>query len=109
MTDQRLPSDRIRTGAVILLATLLAAANFLVSVFLVVMAVPGSGELGPGFKIISTTFLLGNIGLLAFVLWASRSPRKRTQVIALVLQLLTVPLCLGTALAVMYAVGVNDL
>lgn len=103
------PTRRFRTGAMVAISILLAVLNAFFSLIMVVMAVPGSGTIGPGFKIIGTTFLLGNVALFGCALFSSLNQRRRIQVIGLVMQFLTLPLCFGVALFVMYILGISDL
>lgn len=109
MTDDRIPANRFRTGVLIVLSVLVALANAALSLFFVVMAIPGSGSPGQGFTIIATTFLVGNIALFVYALFSSRGARKRTQVVGLVLQVLTIPLCVGAALLITSLLGISTL
>ncbi len=109
MTDDRLPATRFPTGVLIALSVLAALINAALSLFFVVMAIPGSGSPGQGFTIIAATFLVGNIALFGYALFSSRGARKRTQVVGLVFQVLTIPLCIGAALLVTSLLGISDL
>ena len=109
MTDDRLPATRFPTGVFIVLSVLAALVNAALSMFFVVMAIPGSGSPGQGFTIIAATFLVGNIALFAYALLSSRSARKRTQVIGLVLQVLTIPICIGISLLITSLLGITAL
>lgn len=102
-------TTRFRTSVVVIIAVLIAIGNALVSAVATVMAIPGSGDPGAGFKIIAATFALGNIALFANALWSARAAGRRRQVIGIVLQLLTVPLCFAAALTIMALFGISDL
>ena len=93
----------------ILLAVGLAAVNALVSFYAVVLAVPGSGTIHLGFKIIAGTFIIGNILNAILGIWAASKWNRRGQIIGLVVQFLTIPICLGITLLAMWLAGTDTL
>lgn len=104
-----LEANRFRTGVMVALSILIALGNAAVSFVLVVLAIPGSGEPGAGFKTIAGTFLVGNAGLLLIAIRGSRSSRRRTQILAIAAQLFTVPACIAAAMIILFLAGVSDL
>lgn len=109
MASSTTPSVRFKPVILIALAAAIAGLNAIISFVMVALATPGSGTIGPGFRVISLTFLIGNIALFGFAILMSTQARKRIQIVGLLIQLLTVPVCLVIALAILYLFGIDTL
>lgn len=103
------PANRFPTVVMVVIAVGLALINAVISALMVALAVPGSGEIGPGFTVILRTFAIGNLVLLIGAIVAARHRRKLIQGMGITVQCLTIPICIGAALLVMQILGISDL
>lgn len=108
MTDA-LPRPRFHAGVMVVLSLLISAGNGLLSIMMVALAVPGNGMVGLGFRVIAGCFVVGNVLALGAGLYAARFPRRPVQIVGLLAQFLTIPLCIGAATLVMVVFGINEL
>lgn len=103
------PLKRYPTWPFVVSAVLFGLLNVWVSVIAVALAVPGSGSPGPGFKVIAAVFLVGNIFSFGWALRSAWGLRRRRQILGLVLQLLTLPMCFALALSILWAFDISML
>ncbi len=103
------PLPRFHAGVMIGLSLLIVAANAALSIIMVALAVPGTGKVGTGFSVIAGSFIVGNLLLLGGGLYAARHHLRLVQVLGLLTQLLTIPLCIGVAMLIMLVFGVTNL
>ena len=103
------PLRRFPTWPFVVSAVVFGLLNFWVSVIAVALAVPGSGSPGPGFTVIAAVFLVGNILSFGWALRSAWGLRKRRQILGLVLQFLTQPLCIAFVLLILWAFDISML